>query len=135
MGNCINKMNTGIAGVIIRPMIEKNKKSDNVDFSNNYIGERAMLSRSYCAYCGKSCSSVVTNKNKNKHKHKNECHDNDDDDDDQQQQQRRPFLICYDKTTETNFIRAACETCLWTNGGGKKAGHVPGGYGYGFVRH
>ena len=111
MGNCINKMNTGIAGVIIRPMIEKNKKSDNVDFSNNYIGERAMLSRSYCAYCGKSCSSVVTNKNKNKI----ECHD--DDDQQQQQQRRRPFLICYDKTTDTKFIRAACETCIWMNSG------------------
>ena len=109
MGNCINKMNIGVAG-----MTEKNEKSDNVDFSNNYIGERAMLSRSYCAYCGKSCSSVVTNKNKNKI----ECHDDDDQQQQQQQQQRRrPFLICYDKTTETKFIRAACETCIWMNSG------------------
>ncbi|OEU14371.1 hypothetical protein FRACYDRAFT_240912 [Fragilariopsis cylindrus CCMP1102] len=101
-------MNTGIAG-----MIEKNEKSDNVDFSNNYIGERAMLSWSYCAYCGKSFSSVVTNKNK----HKIECHDDDDQQQQQQQQRRCPFLICYDKTTETKFIRAACETCLWMNSG------------------
>ena len=112
MGNCINKKNRG---VFIRRMIEKNEKSDNVDFSNNYIGERAMLSWSYCAYCV-SCSSVVTNKNNNKHKHKNECHD-DDDQQQQQQQRRRPFLICYDKTTETKFIRAACETCIWMNSG------------------
>ena len=112
MGNCINKKNRG---VFIRRMIEKNEKSDNVDFSNNYIGERAMLSWSYCAYCGKSCSSVVTNRNKNKI----ECHDDDDQQQQQQQQQqrRRPFLICYDKTTETKFIRAACETCIWMNSG------------------
>ena len=114
MGNCINKMNTGVAG-----MIEKNEKSDNVDFSNNYIGERAMLSWSYCAYCV-SCSRM-TNRNKNKI----ECHD-DDDQQQQQQQRRRPFLICYDKTTGTKFIRAACETCIWMNSGFSHGDNVHG---------